>query len=367
MADDYKTIKERKEKHISNCLEKNISFENKTTLLENYDFIHQALPELDLNEIDLSITVKGKKLKAPLMISPMVGGTDRGRDINLMLAECAEEMGIGFSVGSQRITKIHKESLDTYRVRKTAPNILLFANLGLVQLNYGFTLADCINVKEEIDADILTFHLNPLQEAIQHGGDVNFKGLGEKLRHICKNVDFPIVVKEVGHGISEETARSLVDKGVFGIDTAGAGGTSWSKVESRGTEETVRTETPGTEDVSGTEERETGESLKCRVGSCFSEWGIPTATSIRYVRKASPDIFLIASGGIKTGLDAAKAIALGADMASVGLPIFKLAAHGKEKVMNYLRQTVEELRLAMFLTGSGDLGELKKAKMVEKK
>ena len=356
MADDYKTIKERKEKHISNCLEKNISFEKKTTLLENYDFIHQALPELDLNEIDLSITVKGKKLKAPLMISPMVGGTDRGREINLMLAECAEEMGIGFSVGSQRITKIHRESLETYQVREKAPNVLLFANLGLVQLNYGFTLTDCINVKEEIDADILTFHLNPLQEAIQHGGDVNFKGLGEKLRNICENVDFPIVVKEVGHGISEETARSLVEKGVFGIDTAGAGGTSWSKVESEGTEE-----------VLGAEGRGTVESVNCRVGSCFSEWGIPTATSIQYVRKASTDIFLIASGGIKTGLDAAKAIALGADMASIGLPIFKLAAHGKEKVMNYLRQTVEELRLAMFLTGSGNLRELKKAGMVEEK
>ncbi len=335
MADDYQAIKERKEKHISNCLEKNISFEKKTTLLENFDFIHQALPELDLNEIDLSITVKGKKLKAPLMISPMVGGTDRGRDINLMLAECAEEMGIGFSVGSQRITKIHKEALETYRVREKAPNVLLFANLGLVQLNYGFTLADCINVKEEIDADILTFHLNPLQEAIQQNGDVNFKGLGEKLRHVCENVDFPVVVKEVGHGISEETAKSLVDKGVFGIDTAGAGGTSWSKVESR----------------------DTG-AMQHRVGDCFSEWGIPTAESIHYVRKASPDIFLIASGGIKTGLDAAKAIALGANLVSIGLPIFKLAAHGKEKVMHYLRQTVEELRLAMFLTGSGDIRKL---------
>lgn len=339
--DDYKAIQARKEKHISNCLEKNISFEKKTTMLENYDFIHQALPELNLNEIDLSITVAGKKLKAPLMISPMVGGTQRGGEINLMLAECAQEVGIGFSVGSQRITRNYRESLDTYRVRSVAPHILLFANLGLVQLNYGFTLSDCIAVKEEIEADILTFHLNPLQEAIQQGGGVNFKGLGEKLRNVCKNVDFPIVVKEVGHGISEETAGKLIDSGVYGIDTAGAGGTSWSKVESRGTEE----------------------AMKCRVGSCFSEWGIPTAASIQYVRKASPDIFLIASGGIKNGLDAAKAMALGADMVSIGLPIFKLTPYGRDNVMNYLKQTIEELRLAMFLTGSGNLGELRKGKI----
>jgi len=337
MTDDYKTISDRKEKHISNCLENNISFEKKTTHFEKYEFIHQALPELDLNKIDLSLVVQNKKLSAPIIIAPMVGGTNTGKEINLILSNCAQKIGLGFSVGSQRITRDFKESIETFRVRKAAPDILLFANLGLVQLNYGFSIEDCRNIVKDIGADILTLHLNPLQECIQYGGNVNFEGLQEKLKKLCQEVDFPVIVKEVGHGISEDAAGKLIKAGIFGIDTAGAGGTSWSKVESHITED----------------------ELRRKIGDSFSEWGIPTAISIQYVRKVSTDIFLIASGGIRSGIDIAKVIALGADIVSIGLPLLKLAVQGQQKVMDYLLRLKEELRLTMFLTGCKNISELK--------
>ena len=335
---DYQFIKKRKEDHLSRCLEGDISFEKKTTGFENYEFIHQAIPELNLEEVDTSTTLLNKKLNAPLMISPMVGGTDTAKKINVMLAEIAEELKIAFSVGSQRITKEYKESLETFRVRHVAPSIPIFANIGLVQLNYGFTIQDCKNLVKEIDADALTFHLNPLQEAIQYGGDVNFKDLYKKLKNLCKEVDFPVVVKEVGHGISKETAEKLIDAGVWAIDTAGAGGTSWCKVESLVTKD----------------------KIKKRIGKTFAEWGIPTSDSIKYVREVSKDIFLIASGGIRTGLDVSKALALGANLASIGIPVLKHAMESKEQAKEYLKQVMEELRLAMFLTGFGDVEEFRR-------
>ena len=223
-------IDQRKADHIKINLEKDVR-SALTTGLENYHFVHEALPELDLEEVDTSLRLFGKTLAAPILISSMTGGTADAETINLRLAEAAQEMKIAMGVGSQRAAIENPEQAKTFQVRRVAPDILLFANLGAVQLNYGYGIDQCRKAVDMIGADALILHSNPLQEAVQDAGDTNFAGLAQKIEEICRKLEVPVIAKEVGWGISERTARLLGDCGVAAIDVAGAGGTSWSQVE----------------------------------------------------------------------------------------------------------------------------------------
>ena len=255
----------------------------------------------------------------------------------MALAEAAQALGIAMGVGSQRAAIEQPELVRTYQVRRRAPDILLFANLGAVQLNHGFGPDEARRAVEMIEADALFLHLNPLQEAVQAEGDTDWRGLLPKIERVARAVEVPLVVKEVGNGISAATALRLVDAGVVAIDVAGAGGTSWSEVEA------YRQPDP----------------FRKRVAHTFAGWGIPTAHSLQEVRAALPaEVPVFASGGIRTGIDVAKAIALGATLVGSAAPLLKSAALGAEQAYDKFRAYIEELRIAMFCSGVGDLAQL---------
>jgi len=327
----------RKEEQLHISLEEDVQSKDVTTGLENYHFIHQALPEIDAHDIDLSVTLFGKQIKAPLIISPMTGGMEAARHINRNLAQAAQAMGIAMGIGSQRSAIEDPEVAITYQIRDVAPDILLFANLGAVQLNYGYSVAECQQAVEMIQADGLILHLNPLQEALQQDGNTNFAGLLSKIEQVCHELPVPVIVKEVGWGISQSVAKMLAAVGVAGIDVAGAGGTSWSEVERH---------------------RTYGE-ISNKVAAAFSCWGIPTAESIRMVQQGAPGITLIASGGIQTGVDVAKAIALGADAVGIAAPFLKAVVTSPEAVTRAIKELTEGLRVAMFCIGAANLHQLK--------
>jgi isopentenyl-diphosphate Delta-isomerase len=336
------TIEKRKTDHLHIVLTGPSSFRDITTGFEKYAFVHEALPEIDLKKVDLSTRFFGKKLNAPLLISSMVGGIPEAQEINCSLAAAAQKLGIAFAVGSQRCMIEDPKSAVSYRVRDIAPDILLFANLGAVQLNCGFGVKECRVAVESIGADALILHLNPLQEALQPEGNTDFSGLLKKIETVCRELTVPVVVKEVGCGISAETAKKLKDAGASAIDIAGAGGTCWSEIE----------------------RQRAGDGLSARVASHFAAWGIPAADSLVAVRKAVPDLPLISSGGIRTGLDAAKAIALGADLIGIAAPLLKPAQESAAEVEVYLEEVIQTLRVAMFCTGNKNIPALKQAKMV---
>lgn len=333
------TTETRKADHLRIVLEEDVAAKGITSGWAAYRFRHRALPELDLREIDTSVTVLGKRLHAPLLISSMTGGAQQAELINLQLAEAAQALGVAMGVGSQRAALNNPALARTYQVRQVAPSIVLLANLGAVQLNYGYTVADCQRAVEMIEADALILHLNALQEAVQPEGDTNFKGLLTKIEAVCRTLSVPVIAKEVGNGIGAEDARRLVEAGVTGIDVAGAGGTSWSEVERfRHTEARGR-----------------------NVAATFAGWGIPTAEAIEEVRAALPDVLLIGSGGVRTGLHVAKAIALGADLAGTAKThLFNASeADGLAAIMDGLRGLLDELRITMFLTGAADIAALR--------
>jgi len=334
----------RKLDQLRISLEEDVSFKGVTTGFEEYRFIHQALPEVDRSEIDLSVTLFGKRLEIPLLISSMTGGTEPAQRINRNLAMAAERLGAAMGVGSQRAAIDDASLAYTYQVRDVAPNVLLFANLGAVQLNYGYDIEDCRRAVEMIQADGLILHLNPLQEALQPEGNTNFAGLLTKIERVCRSLSLPIMVKEVGWGISGKVARRLVEARVAGIDVAGAGGTSWSEVEKH---------------------RVPSQAGKDIVKS-FAQWGIPTAESIRMVRQAAPEVVVIASGGIRTGIDAAKAIALGADAVALAAPFLEPATVSAEDVIEVAKGITEELRTAMFCIGAANLVQLKGTNLLER-
>ncbi len=327
----------RKADHLRISLEEDVQFEGLTTGFERYRFIHQALPEMKLKEVDLSLSLFGKGLEAPLIISSMTGGIEPAERINRNLAQAAQKMGVAMGVGSLRPAIDDPSLARTYQVREVAPDILLFANLGAVQLNYGYGVEECRRAVEMIEADALILHLNPLQECLQEGGNTDFSGLLAQIEKVCHHLPLPVMVKEVGWGISEEVARRLAQAGVAGIDVAGAGGTSWSEVER------YRTSNEATKNVA----------------AAFAQWGIPTADSIRMARKGAPEVALIASGGIRTGLDVAKGIALGADAAALATPLLKAADASWEVVMEKLDEIIRELRITMFCIGARNTQELK--------
>ena len=334
-------IDQRKADHIKINLEKDVR-SALTTGLENYHFIHEALPELDLAQIDTSLSLFGKELSAPILISSMTGGTSDAEAINLRLAEAAQEMKVAMGVGSQRAAIENLDQAKTFQVRRVAPDILLFANLGAVQLNYGYGLEQCRLAVDMIEADALILHFNPLQEAVQDAGDTNFAGLAKQIEEICKQVGVPVIAKEVGWGISERTAKRLVDCGVSAIDVAGAGGTSWSQVEMyRAPDEFTR-----------------------QLAATFVGWGIPTADSILNVKKAAPRMTVFASGGIKDGLDIAKAIALGATLGGMAGQFLKAAAISTKSAVQMMKLTKRQIEVTMFAVGVGSLEGLSLEKMV---
>jgi isopentenyl-diphosphate delta-isomerase len=329
-------IDQRKADHIKINLEKDVR-SALTTGLENYRFIHEALPELDLEQIDTSLSLFGKRLSAPILISSMTGGTEEAGEINQRLAEAAQEMKIAMGVGSQRAALENPKETPTFSIaRKAAPDILLFANLGAVQLNYGYGIDQCRQAVDMIQADALILHLNPLQEAVQDAGDTNFAGLSQKLEQICKKLDVPVIAKEVGWGISERTAKRLADCGVAAIDVAGAGGTSWSQVEMyRAPDEFTR-----------------------ELAATFVGWGIPTAESILNVKNAVPEMTVFASGGIKDGLDIAKCIALGATLGGMAGQFLRAAAISTKSAIQMMKLTKRQLEVTMFAAGAGKTNEL---------
>jgi isopentenyl-diphosphate delta-isomerase len=307
-----------------------------TTGFERFRLVHNALPEVSLEGVDTSTSLFGKRLGAPLMIGAVTGGTAFGREINRNLAAAADSLRLGMCLGSQRVALEDSSTKDTFRVRDIAPNILLFANLGAIQLNNGFSLDDCQRAVEMAGADALTLHLNPLQEALQTGGDTNFGGLLARIEALCTELPVPVIVKEVGCGLSAEVAVQLSNAGVAALDVAGAGGTSWAKVQGAAAET----------------------DLQRHLAQDFAEWGIPTAESLVQVRSAVPDLPIIASGGIRSGIDAAKAIALGADAVSLALPLLKPASKSASSVQYALEELIAALRMAMFCTGSATCSDL---------
>ena len=329
--------KARKADHIRINLEEDVQFPRLTTGLERFRFVHQALPELDLAAVDTSVSLLGKQLQTPLLISSMTGGTEQAERINRNLASAAQARGIAMGLGSQRTGLEMAHTAQSFRVRRDAPDILLLANLGAVQLNRGYTVNECRRAVEMIEADALILHLNPLQEVLQADGDWHWAGLLGKVEQVCREVGVPVVVKEVGWGISASLARRLSDAGVAAIDVAGAGGTSWSEVEYY---------------------RAPSERLR-RLARAFADWGIPTAESLLAVREAAPHLPCIASGGIRSGIEVAKCVALGASAAGLASPFLKAAVVSDEAVVETIDFLNDELRIAMFCAGAGDVAALR--------
>ncbi|MCQ3937047.1 MAG: type 2 isopentenyl-diphosphate Delta-isomerase [Chloroflexi bacterium] len=335
-------IDQRKADHIKINLEQDVR-SALTTGLEKYRFIHEALPELDLNRLDTTMKLFGKTLSAPILVSSMTGGTAEAETINLRLAEAAQECGMAMGVGSQRAAIEHPEQAKTFQVRRAAPDILLFANLGAVQFNYGYGVDECRRAVDMIQADALYLHLNPLQEAVQDAGDTNWVGIAKKIEEVCKKLETPVIAKEVGWGISERAAKLLAECGVQAIDVAGAGGTSWSQVEMhRAPDEFTR-----------------------QLAATFIGWGIPTAESILNVKRAAPGMTIFASGGLKDGLDIAKCIALGAALGGMAGNFLKAAAVSTEKAVQMMRLTKRQIEVTMFAAGVGTLEGLKVGRLKE--
>lgn len=340
---DNPSIEGRKADHIRINLEKDVQFPRLTTGLERYRFMHQALPELNLDDIDASVNLFGKTLSAPILISSMTGGTDIAYRLNQHLAQAAQAHGIAMGVGSQRAAIEDPKLAYTLQVRNVAPDILLFANIGAVQLNYGYGLDQCQRAVDMIEADALILHFNVLQEAVQPEGDTRFAGLLDKVEAICKSLPVPVIAKEVGWGFSGKNARDLANAGVAAIDVAGSGGTSWSEVEYH----------------------RAPSSFHARVAASFADWGIPTADAILYVAAGAPDVKIIASGGLRDGIDIAKSIALGATLGGLAGPFLKAADQSVEAVDQLIRELTAQIRIAMLCSGAPNIAALQQTPLLQ--
>lgn len=334
----------RKADHVRINLERDVAAKGIDSGFDEYRFVNCALPEIDLDEVDTSTQLFGRQLRAPILISCMTGGTDEARRINHVLARVAQDNGLAMGLGSARALLEHPELVETFDVRSLAPDVLLFANLGAVQLNKGYGAQDCRRLLDLLHADALVLHVNAIQEAVQPGGDTCFKGLLTKIKALCKALNAPVIVKEVGWGIAPDTVRALFKAGVAAVDVAGAGGTSWSEVERH------RIEAP----------------WRARVASAFAGWGIPTAECVRAARKAQPRGIVIASGGVRSGLDVVKALALGGDLVGIAGPFLRAAANGPEAAGDLAREFVEVLRIAMFGLGARTLADLQRTRRLRR-
>ena len=304
-------------------------------------FVPRTLPELDYGQVDTSMSFLGKRIRAPLMVAPMTGGLKRGGDLNRRMAQAAEAVQIPFGVGSQRVALEVPDRAKDFRVRDVAPTIPLFANLGAVQLVKGYNVDHARRAVEMIEADALYLHMNAMQEVVQEGGDTNWSGVLRAIETLCagfENSGVPVFAREVGFGIPEDEARRLIEAGITGLDCAGGGGTSWTLVEGR---------------VATSERHHL-------LGRTFASWGLSTPESIVAVRRASSSVTLIASGGVRTGLDVAKAVALGADVAGMASPVLRAAVDGEDAVVSFLETTILEIRAALFGVGAADLASLQR-------
>jgi isopentenyl-diphosphate delta-isomerase len=340
-----KETRKRKSEHIRISLNQNVQARNITTGFEDVNFVHKALPEIDRKEIDLSTIVFGHKFTAPLIAGAITGGAQEAGKINATIAGAVEELGLGMGVGSQRAAIEDKRLEKTFAVaRKKAPTAFLIANIGGVQLVNGYSLKEVKKAIAMIEADALAIHLNALQEMAQPEGQTNFRGVLERICEVAEELDKPVIAKETGAGIAAEEAKKLEGAGVKGIDVSGAGGTSFAAVEyyrAKGSE-------------AGSQRR---------LGATFWDWGIPTAASIVEVTQ-TVKIPVIASGGIRNGVDAAKALALGASLASLSQPILQSAVKGVKETCNTLSLLMDELRNVMFLVGADSVESLRRRPVV---
>ncbi len=345
VLDSNDIISNRKDEHIDIALKKDVESKIETWF-DCIHLIHTALPENDLKEVSIEAYLLGKKFNAPILIEGMTGGTKRGAEINEKLAIIASQFNIPMMVGSQRVA-IEDPALEwTFRIaRDVSPDIFLIGNIGAAQL-VEYNIKKIVKAIDMIDADALAIHLNPLQESVQPEGDSNFKGIMKRIEYIASEIDVPIVVKETGAGISREVAIALMETGIKAIDVAGLGGTSWSAIE------VFRA-------------KKAGDIKKAHLGMKFRDWGIPTAASVIEVKSVVGDsIEVIASGGIRDGIDVSKAISIGADFAGLARPILMALNEGLEKLIEFLERIFYEIRNVVFLTGSKNLSELKEKPVI---
>lgn len=324
-------IQERKLRHIEACLQPESQYAGVTTGLEQVAWPYRALPELNLDDVQLQTTLLGRRLTAPVLIGAMTGGAQRAAQINRNLAVAAQRLGVGMMLGSQRVMLENPAAAASFQVRGVAPDILLIGNLGAAQFlptptRGAYGPAEAARAVQAVGADALAIHVNPLQEALQVGGDTGWAGMAARLSKLVPELDFPVVLKEVGHGLDAGTLRAVADAGFAAFDVAGAGGTSWARVE-----QLVHHGRVITPDL--------------------CELGIPTAQAIREARRTVPHTPLIASGGIRTGLDAARALSLGASAVAVARPLLEPALESADAVESWLRQFIHELRVALFVGG----------------
>lgn len=329
-------IQQRKDDHIALCASGDVEFRQKGTLLDEVHLIHDALPDRHVDEVDLSTQILGKRLRAPVVVSGMTGGTEQAKTINRDLARAAETLGLGFGLGSQRAMLLRPETTVTYQVRDVAPTALLLGNIGLVQAR-EMSVSSLRELCKTVSADALCVHLNPAMELIQPGGDRDFRGGREVLRRLHGELGIPVVVKETGCGLSRGVGLSVRSLGIGAVDISGAGGTSWVGVEAK---------------------RATG--AEQALGEELWDWGIPTGASVGLL--ADLGLQIIATGGLRSGVDVAHAIALGATCGGLAAPV--LRAHrdgGYEGTLAFLRHVIEGVRAVTFLAGCRTPAELRHA------
>jgi isopentenyl-diphosphate delta-isomerase len=330
----------RKSAHVEACLRHPVEYRTRTTGFERFDLPYCALPDCDLAGVDTSVQLLGRRLRAPFLIGAMTGGGRHSPRINRNLATAAQRLGVGLMLGSQRIMLDEPFALPSFQVRPYAPDVLLLGNLGVAQLNLGYGAVEVERAIALVGADGLALHANPLQEALQAEGDGDFRGLAERIADVAAAVEQPLLLKEVGHGLGAGVVRAVAASGLAGLDVAGAGGTSWARVEQYVRHGTI-------------------------VDPELAEWGIPTSDALQAARLEAPGLTLIASGGIRSGVDAAKALALGADAVAVALPLLRPALESPDAVCEVLGRLVAGLRIAMHCTGARTLDDLRGLELVE--
>ncbi len=324
----------RKRRHIDVCLSEAVDYQTVTTGLEHYRLPYNALTQTNLGNVDLATDFLGARLRAPVLIGSMTGGAELSGTINRNLAVAAQQLGIGMMLGSQRIMLDNDSASTSFSVRDVAPDVLLIGNIGLAQLD-ELMVPDLVKALDHVGANALAVHTNPLQEAMQHEGDTDFSGSVSRLRDIAGSIDYPVILKEVGHGIGAAAAAELVDCPIAAVDVAGAGGTSWARVEQYVRYGEIRY-------------------------PALAEWGIPTAEAVLEVRHTLPDVSIVASGGIRTGMDAAKVLAMGADAVAVARPLLAPAIDSPDAVVDWLQRFIDELLVCLHGCGAANLAALRR-------